>query len=80
MSEDVFYKVSYVVAGGEHPGAIINIDKKPDIGEQVMFDGRIFEILEVMELMPPVGNFGFLHATCRFVRDATENDVLEEQA
>lgn len=78
MNEDVFYKVSYVVAGGEHPGAIINIDKRPEVGEQVMFDGRIFEILEVMELMPPVGNFGFLHATCRFVRDATREDVVEE--
>jgi hypothetical protein len=42
-----------------------------------MFDGRIFEILEVMELMPPVGNFGFLHATCRFVRDATREDAVE---
>ncbi|VAW29841.1 hypothetical protein MNBD_CHLOROFLEXI01-1359 [hydrothermal vent metagenome] len=78
MSEDVFYKVSYVVAGGEHPGAIINIDNRPEVGEQVMFDGRIFEILEVMELMPPVGNFGFLHATCRFVRDATSDDMDEQ--
>jgi hypothetical protein len=32
----------------------------------------VFEILEVMELMPPVGNFGFLHATCKFIRDADE--------
>jgi hypothetical protein len=78
MSEDVFYKVSYVVAGGEHPGAIINIDNRPEVGEQVMFDGRIFEILEVMELMPPVGNFGFLHATCRYLRDATSEDMDEQ--
>ena len=75
MSEDVYYKVSYVVAGGEHPGAIINIDNRPEVGEQVMFDGRLFEILEVMELMPPVGNFGFLHATCRFVGNA---DAIED--
>ena len=74
MNEEVFYKVSYVVANGEHPGAIINMDKRPEIGEEVTFDGRIFEIMEVMELMPPVGNFGFLHATCRYVRDANGDD------
>jgi hypothetical protein len=74
MNEDVFYKVSYVVAGGEHPGAIINMDARPNVGEEVMFDGRIFEILEVMELMPPVGNFGFLHATCRYVSDANGSE------
>ena len=77
MNEDVFFKVSYVVVGGEHPGAIINIDKRPEVGEEVTFDGHIFEILEVMELMPPVGNFGFLHATCRFVRDASREDAAE---
>jgi hypothetical protein len=69
MNEEVFYKVSYVVVGGEHPGAIINNDKKPEVGEEISFDGRVFEILEVVELMPPTGNFGFLHATCRYVRD-----------
>ncbi len=70
MEADVYYKVSYVVEGGEHPGAIINVDKKPELGEKFTFDGRIFEVLEVMELMPPVGNFGFLHATCRYIEDA----------
>lgn len=68
--EASFYKVSYVVQGGEHPGAIINIDKKPEVGEELSFDGRIFEIVEIVELMPPVGSFGFLHATCRYLRDA----------
>lgn len=72
MSEQdsTFYKVSYVVVGGTHPGAIINMDHKPEIGEQLTFDGRIFEVLEVVELMPPVGSFGFLHATCRYLQDA----------
>lgn len=70
MESDVLYKVSYVVEGGEHPGAIINVDNKPEPGEQFSFDGRIFEVIEVLELMPPVGNFGFLHATCRFIKDA----------
>lgn len=71
MNEEIFYKVSYVVQGGTHPGAIMTVDKRPNIGDEVEFDGRIFEILEVMELMPPVGNFGFLHVTCRYLREAT---------
>ena len=70
MEETIYYKVSYVVAGGEHPGAIININKRPQKGEEIVFDGHVFEILEVMELMPPVGNFGFLHATCKYLREA----------
>ena len=70
MREGVsYYKVSYVVLGGGHPGAIMNVDDEPRIGDEVMFDGRIFEIVEVMELMPPVGDFAFLHATCRYLRD-----------
>jgi hypothetical protein len=71
MSEEVtYYKVSYVVEGGKHSGAIINVDDEPHIGDQVVFDGYVFEIIELMELMPPTGDFGFLHATCRFIRDA----------
>ena len=71
MSDDVFYKVSFVVVeGSQHPGAIINVDEMPEIGEEVTFDGRVFEILEVKELMPTIGNFGFLHASCKYLRDA----------
>ncbi len=72
MSDDIFYKVSFVVEGGEHPGAIINLDKRPQPGDEVTFDGRTFEVLEVMELMPTIGSFGFLHVTCRYVRDEEE--------
>ena len=71
MSDDVFYKVSFVVVeGSQHPGAIINVDEMPEVGEEVTFDGRVFEILEVKELMPTIGNFGFLHASCKYLRDA----------
>lgn len=72
VSEALYYKVSYVVQGGKHPGAIITVDEKPEVGDEIVFDGRIFEITEVMELMPPVDDFGFLHATCRYVRDTEE--------
>ena len=65
----IYYKVSFVVLGGEHPGAIVNLDTPPEVGDEITFDGRVFNILEITELMPPVGDFGFLHATCEFVRD-----------
>lgn len=70
MSSEIrYYKVSFVVQGSDHPGAIINVDEEPQVGGEVSFDGAVFEILEVMDLMPPVGEFAFLHATCRYVRD-----------
>ncbi len=70
MNDEIFYKVSYVVQGGTHPGAIVTVDQRPQVGETVTFDGRLFEILEVMELMPAIGNFGFLHVTCKYVKEA----------
>jgi hypothetical protein len=29
----------------------------------------VFTIVEILELMPPAGDFGLLHATCRYLRD-----------
>lgn len=68
MTNATYFKVSYVVEGGFHPGAIINMDKAPKTGDRIQFDGAEFIITELMELMPPNGDFGFLHATCRFIR------------
>lgn len=70
MSNTVIYKVSYVVEGGEHPGAIINVEKEPLIGDVIKFGGKVFEITDIQELMPPMGDFGFLHATCKYIEDA----------
>ncbi|MCL4870031.1 MAG: hypothetical protein KJ063_13790 [Anaerolineae bacterium] len=66
MSEPV-YKVSYVVADIKHPGAIINSDQKVEVGDEVTFDGQRFVVIEVEELMPPIGGFGLLHATVRML-------------
>jgi hypothetical protein len=71
MTSAIYYKVSYVVEGSRFPGAIINMEKEPKVGDQVVFDGRLFTITEIMELMPPAGDFGFLHATCRYIRDVS---------
>jgi hypothetical protein len=70
MKNAVYYKVSYVVEGGRFPGTIVNTKQEPRVGDEVAFNGRLFTIVEIMELMPPAGNeFGFLHATCRYIRD-----------
>lgn len=57
------YKVSYVVTGEEHPGAILNVDHMPEVGERVELGRRQFAVVEVFELVPPRGEFHFLHAT-----------------
>jgi hypothetical protein len=69
MTDEIFYKISFVVVGGRYPGAIVTVDQRPEIGQEVRFNGNVFTVTEVMELMPPVGNFGFLHATCKYIRD-----------
>jgi hypothetical protein len=69
MNDAVYYKVSYVVEGGRFPGTIVNTKQEPKVGDEVVFNGRLFTIVEIMELMPPAGDFGFLHATCRYLRD-----------
>jgi hypothetical protein len=61
----MIYKVSYVVVGGKHPGTIANVDEPPKVGDRVTLGKYEFEIVEVLELMPPRGDFAFLHATCK---------------
>jgi len=61
MSE--VFKVSYVVRGEDHPGAILNVDERPEVGDKVKLGRRAFEVLEVLELIPPRGTFHFLHVT-----------------
>ena len=70
MTNEIFYKISFVVTGSEHPGAIMTVDHRPEIGDEVQFNDFVFKVEEVMELMPTVGNFGFLHVTCKFLRKA----------
>lgn len=65
----MIYKVSYVVVGGSHPGAIINQDASPNVGDEIQLNGKRFEILEVVELLPPRDDFAYLHATCRPAED-----------
>jgi len=61
----MIYKVSYVVVGGKHPGGIMNHVAPPQVGDHVEIGKMTFEIIEVQEIMPPRGDFQFLHATVR---------------
>jgi hypothetical protein len=61
----VIYKVSFVVQEGTHPGGIQNLDERPKVGDVFTLGNQSFEIVEVMELMPPRGDYVYMHATCR---------------
>lgn len=59
------YKVSYVVAGEQHPGAILNTESRPSRGDHVRLGSRDFVVEEVIDLIPPRGDFHYLHATVK---------------
>lgn len=65
----MIYKVSFVVQGGTHPGGIQNLDQRPEIGDRLTLAGLKFEIVEVLEIIPPRGDFAYLHATCRPIQE-----------
>lgn len=62
------FKVSYVVVENGNPGAIMNQNTMPEKGERVRIGDEMFEILEVLEIIPPRGDFRFIHVTCRAVK------------
>ena len=57
------FKVSYVVRGGGHPGAILNETKKPKPGDKIILGEQEYQVIEVQDLLPARGEFNFLHAT-----------------
>ena len=65
----MIYKVSYVVLGKSHPGAILDEEERPQAGDLVRFGGAEFRILEVVDLIPEYGEFAFVHATCEHAVD-----------
>jgi hypothetical protein len=64
----MIYNVSYVVLGGEHPGRMQSQENSPRVGDQIQLGNLLVEIVEVRELMPPMGDFVYLHATCQPVQ------------
>jgi hypothetical protein len=63
----MIYKVSYVVLGGGHPGAIKNETEMPQVGAKIRLGRQTFEVVEVKQMMPPRDDFQFLHATIKLV-------------
>lgn len=61
----MIYKVSYVVLGGQHPGAIVSQERAPRVGEVVSLGEDRFEVVEVVDLIPPRGDFAYLHVTLK---------------
>ena len=66
----MIYKVSFVVPGRRDVGGIQNINREPKPGDRVRIGNQTFEVVEVTELMPPRGDFAYLHATCKPVEEA----------
>jgi hypothetical protein len=75
----MIYKVSFVVLGGEHPGAIKNLYERPKVGDRLEIGRMIFEVVEVHEIMPPRDDFQFLHATVKPVGEVTDAQELEKE-
>jgi hypothetical protein len=65
----MIYKVSFVVPGRRDVGGIQNMDQEPQPGDRVRIGSKLFEIVDVTELMPPRGDFAYLHATCKPVEE-----------
>ena len=70
----MIYKVSYVVQSGEYPGSIRNEDAEPQVGDRVMVGPVECEIIETHHIMPPRGDFTFLHATVVPVESLTAEE------
>ena len=64
------YKVSLVIPGAEHSGVIVNLHERPQVGQYLRVGDLEVEVVEVMDLIPPRGDFYFLHATCRALPQA----------
>jgi hypothetical protein len=61
-------KLSIVIPSGEHAGAIIDTPEMPNVGDRLTLGNVIVEVVEVKELLPPRGDFHFVHVTGQIVR------------
>ncbi len=70
----MIYKVSYVVQGGKYPGGIMNQVEPPAAGDTVKIGPTLFKVVEIHQIMPPRGDFQFLHATVKPVEEAVAEE------
>ncbi|MBC8098180.1 MAG: hypothetical protein H7Y11_01945 [Armatimonadetes bacterium] len=73
----MIYKVSYVVANGDYPGGIKNEDHYPQPGMRVQIGRTEFEVTQVHAIMPPRGDFQFLHATVKPTSAASDEAAAQ---
>jgi hypothetical protein len=67
-------KLSIVIPGSPHAGAIIDLPAVPNVGDHLTLGDSVVEVLEVMDLLPPRGDFWFFHATCKLVDESARQD------
>lgn len=66
MTDRVSYMVRGDVRGKKHAGMTRDEENAPEVGDKVDLAGDSFTITEVQELIPPMGEFAYLHATCEW--------------
>ena len=59
------WKVSYVVEDSSQASGIINLNHAPEPGEIIKIGSLHLQVVEVFELIPPKGEFHYIHATCK---------------
>jgi len=64
------YKVSYVIIDQDNPGTILNQNHAPVEGAIVQLGDGFYEIIEVLELVPPRGEFHYIHVTCKAINNS----------
>ncbi|MGQ9628295.1 MAG: hypothetical protein ACUVV0_15500 [Anaerolineae bacterium] len=65
----MIYIVSYVIPDRQHSGTIQSEEKRPEVGEIVRLGDVTCKVLEVQELVPPRGDFCYLHVSCKIVEE-----------
>jgi hypothetical protein len=58
------YKVSYVISGEDRPGSIQIQQQRPRPGEKIELEDGLYAVIEVFDLVPPHGEFRYIHVTC----------------
>ncbi|MGC9400347.1 MAG: hypothetical protein ACP5HM_14590 [Anaerolineae bacterium] len=63
------YKVSYVILDSDYPGAIVTQQRPPQLGEEVQLGEMRCKVMEIKDLLPPMGDFAYLHVSCKFIQE-----------
>jgi hypothetical protein len=73
----VVCKLSIVIPEGGHAGAILDAASIPEPGDNLQLGPVTVKVLEVRELLPPRGDFRFVHVTGQIARQPDDTLALE---